>query len=86
MHKQNYERQGRRLPVDEMLTFDDEKNLGEFLKRMDTLLSIASKGQVTVFEVNSTKSLKETIYSAFVQGKFIFIECMIIELDLSFDL
>ncbi len=70
IRQQEYDAQGKRLPVGELFTLNEEKAFGEYLYRFLTCLTTPLRENIHVFNINSTKSLKETIYYAFVQGKF----------------
>ncbi len=70
IQQQEYDAQGKRLPVGELLSLDEEKAFGECLYRFASCLKAPFRENIHVFNINSSKSLKETIYNAFVQGKF----------------
>jgi len=70
IRQQEYDAQGKRLPVGELLSLDEEKAFGEYLYRFASCLKAPFRENIHVFNINSSKSLKETIYNAFVQGKF----------------
>ncbi len=70
IRQQEYDAQGKRLPVGELLNFDEEKAFGEYLYRFACCLKTPLREHIHVFDINSSNSLKETIYYAFVQGKF----------------
>jgi hypothetical protein len=72
IRQQEYEAQGKRLPVGELLSLDEEKSLGKYLYQMASCLNGSFRENIHIFEIDSSKSLKETIYGAFVQGKFNF--------------
>ncbi len=69
IREQEYEAQGKRLPVGEILNLNEEKVLGQYLYQFANCLIDPCREQIRVFNMNSSKSLKETIYYAFVQGK-----------------
>ncbi len=69
IRQQEYDAQGKRLPVGKLLNFDEEKAFGEYLYRFASCLKAPYREYIHVFNINSSKSLKETIYYAFVQGK-----------------
>jgi hypothetical protein len=71
MRQQQYEDQGKRLPVGELLSLDEEKSLAKYLHEAASCLKDPLRGNIHVFNINSSKSLKETIYHAFIQGKTI---------------
>ncbi|CAF4042150.1 unnamed protein product, partial [Adineta steineri] len=66
--KENYETQGKRLPVGELLSLEEEKALGKYLYQMASCLNAPLRDKIRFFDVDSSKSLKETIYYAFVQA------------------
>jgi hypothetical protein len=70
IRQQEYDAQGKRLPVGELLSLDEEKAFGKYLYRFASCLKASCRENIHVFNINSSKSLKETIYYAFVQGKF----------------
>lgn len=75
MREQQYEKTGSRLPADGMLSFDEKGALGKCVREMDSLLRPPFSKNIHVFNIDSSKSLKETIYSAFIQGKLSSSEC-----------
>lgn len=70
MRQEQYENQGERLPVGEVLNFKEEKAFGKCLYRMASCLQDPFRKYIHVFNVNQSTSLKETIYHAFIQGKY----------------
>lgn len=71
MREQQYESQGKRIPAGDLLSLSEEKAFGRCLHQIATCLTDPFRKNIHIFEINSSKSLKETIYQAFVQGKFI---------------
>ena len=69
MRQQQYKAQGKRLRVGELLSFDEEKAFEKCLHQMASCIQNPFRENIHVFNINSSKSLKETIYYAFVQGK-----------------
>jgi hypothetical protein len=74
IRQQEYEAQGKRLPVGELLNSDEENTLGKYIYQMGSCLDDPFRKNIHCFHINSSKSLKETIYDAFVQGKVSFCE------------
>ena len=70
MRQEQCEAQGKRLPVGAFLNFKEEKAFGKCLYQMASCLQDPFRKNIHVFNVNQSKSLKETIYHAFVQGKY----------------
>jgi hypothetical protein len=70
IRQQEYDARGKRLRVGELLSLDEEKAFGQYLYRFASCLVAPFRENIHVFNINSSKSLKETIYYAFVQGKF----------------
>ena len=69
IRQQEYEAQGKRLPVGEILNLNEEKTFAQYLYQFASCLKSPFRDYIHVFNMNSSKSLKETIYYAFVQGK-----------------
>ncbi|CAF4161721.1 unnamed protein product [Adineta steineri] len=67
VRQQNYETQGKRLPVGELLSLEEEKALGKYLYQMASCLNASFRDNIHIFNIDSSKSLKETIYYVFVQ-------------------
>ena len=72
MRQEQYETQGKRLPVGAILNFKEQRAFGKCLYQMASCLQDPFRKNIHVFNVNQSKSLKETIYYAFVQGKYRF--------------
>lgn len=70
MRQEQYDNQGDRLPAGAVLNFNEEKAFGKCLYQMASCLQDPFRKNIHLFNVSLSKSLKETIYSAFVQGKF----------------
>lgn len=70
MRQEQYESQGKRLPVGGILTLEDERTFGDCLYQIASCLRDPFRQNIHVYNTNSTKSLKETIFYAYVQGKF----------------
>ncbi|CAF0946230.1 unnamed protein product [Adineta steineri] len=71
VRQQNYENRGKRLPVGELLSLEEEKALGKYLYQMASCLNAPFRDNIHIFNIDSSKFLKETIYYAFIQGKFL---------------
>ncbi|CAF3741642.1 unnamed protein product [Adineta steineri] len=69
VRQQNYETQGKRLPIGELLSLEEEKALGKYLYQMASCLNAPFRDNIHIFNIDSSKSLKETIYYAFVQAR-----------------
>ncbi len=70
IRQQEYESQGKRLRVGELLSLDEEKAFGKYLYQFASCLKDPFREYIHVFNINSSNSLKKTIYDAFSQGKF----------------
>ena len=70
VRQQEYESQGRRLPAGELLSLEEEKALENYLYQMTSCLNAPFRDNIHLFDTDSSKSLKETIFHTFVQGKF----------------
>ena len=70
VRQQEYEAQGKRLPVGELLSLDEERTLARYLYQLANCLQSPLRDNIHVFNVSSSKSLKKNIYYAFVQGKY----------------
>lgn len=70
VREQEYEDKGQRLPVGEILTFAEERTFGEYLFLFASCLTTLSPDSFHIFNINSSKSLRETIYDAFIKGNF----------------
>ena len=68
MRKEQYDAEGKRLPVGAILSLNEEKAFGKCLYQMASCLQDPFRKKIHLFNVNRSKSLKETIYHAFVQG------------------
>ena len=68
--QQEYEAQGKRLPAGELLSLDEERTLAKYLYQLANCLQDPLRDNIHVFNITPSKSLKETIYYAFVQGKY----------------
>ncbi|UJR20243.1 hypothetical protein I4U23_023374 [Adineta vaga] len=69
IRQQEYEAQGKRLPIGELLSWNEEKNLGKYLYQMASCLNAPLRENIHLFNIDSSKSLKETLYYAFVQAR-----------------
>ncbi|CAF1203398.1 unnamed protein product [Adineta steineri] len=69
VRQQNYETQGKRLPVGELLSLEEEKALGKYLYQMASCLNAPFRDNIHIFNIDSSKPLKETIYYAFVKAR-----------------
>ncbi|CAF1106690.1 unnamed protein product [Rotaria sordida] len=69
IRQEEYEAKGKRLPVGELLSLDEEKFLGQYLLKLATCLTATFRENICVFNINTSKSLKHTIYHAFVQAR-----------------
>lgn len=63
-----YETKGKRLPASELLSLDEETWIGQYLFQLGSCLTTDIRENIIIFNMNTTKSLKETIYQAFIQG------------------
>jgi spore coat polysaccharide biosynthesis protein SpsF (cytidylyltransferase family) len=70
VRQQEYEAQGTRLPVGELLSLGEERILSKYLYKLAKCLQAPLRDNIHVFNITSSKSLKENIYNAFVQGKY----------------
>ena len=70
VRQQEYEAQGKRLPVGELLSLDEERTLSNYLYQLANCLQSPLRDNIHVYNVSSSKSLKKNIYYAFVQGKY----------------
>ncbi|CAF3809830.1 unnamed protein product, partial [Adineta steineri] len=61
VRQQHYETQGKRLPVGELLSLEEEKALGKYLYQMASCLNAPFRDNIHIFNIDSSKSLKETI-------------------------
>lgn len=69
VRQQEYESEGRRLPAGELLSLKEEEALENYLFQMASCLNAPFRDNIHLFHIDSSKSLKETIFHAFVQGK-----------------
>ena len=69
MRQQEYEDQGASLPASELLNLGEEKTLSKYVYQLAHCLQPPLRHKIHVFNLASSKPLKETIYDAFVQGK-----------------
>lgn len=70
VRQQEHEAQGKRLPVGELLNLDEERTLAKYLYQLASCLQAPLRDNIHVFNITPSISLKETIYNAFVQGKY----------------
>jgi hypothetical protein len=69
VRKQEYEAQGKRLPLSELLTLGEQQILASYLQQVANCLKSPLRSNIHLFNIDSSMSLKETIYHAFIQGK-----------------
>ncbi|CAF3523516.1 unnamed protein product [Rotaria socialis] len=69
IRQEEYESKGKRLPVGELLSLDEEKSLGQYLFELSRCITTTLRENIYTFNINTSKSLKETIYHAFVQAR-----------------
>lgn len=72
VRREEYEAKGKRLPVGKILSLDEEKTFGQYLFTIASCLTTSVREHIHIFNINTPKSLKETIYEAFIQGKTIY--------------
>ena len=70
MRQEQYDAEGKRLHVGAILSLNEERAFGKCLYQMASCLQNPFRKHIHLFNVSLSKSLKETIYYAFVQGKF----------------
>ncbi|CAF2055998.1 unnamed protein product [Rotaria magnacalcarata] len=69
IRQEEYETKGKRLPVGELLSLDEEKSLGQYLFKLSRCITTTLRENIYTFNINTSKSLKETIYHAFIQAR-----------------
>lgn len=73
IREQEYEDQGRKITVRGLLSLDEEETFGKYLYQIAKCFHAQYRENIYVFNLGSSKSLKETIFSAFVKGKHMYI-------------
>ena len=69
MREQQYEAQGKREPIGDLFSLNEEKDFRRCLHQIASCLTDPFRKNIHVSNINSSTSLKETIYTAFIQGK-----------------
>ncbi|CAF3654873.1 unnamed protein product [Rotaria socialis] len=67
IREQEYEDKGKRFPMGELLSLAEERTFGEYLFSLVRCITSSFRGNVYVFNINSSSSVRETIYHAYIK-------------------
>jgi hypothetical protein len=68
IRQEKYAAAGKMLPVGDLLNFDEQKDLAEYLNLFATCLSLGFRDKIRIFDLNLSNTLQSTIYKALLQG------------------
>ncbi len=68
IRQQEYSLIGKKLPVGELLNFDEKERLAKNVQKFAACLSPPRRGWIHIFDFNSSNSFQNKIYNALVQG------------------
>ncbi|CAF4274094.1 unnamed protein product [Rotaria socialis] len=69
IREQEYEDKGKRFPMGELLSLAEERTFGEYLFSLVRCITSSFRGNVYVFNINSSSSVRETIYHAYIKAR-----------------
>jgi hypothetical protein len=68
IRQEEYKTAGKKLPIGELLNWNEKRTLAKYVFRFATCLSPPLRDQIHIFDFSPSNSLQNTIYNASVQG------------------